>query len=84
MKGIAWVITERVFKLDSLNAAVNGMILSPKRENSIMQIWLSAKVAKEDLVVENLSDEIRAMDDVILFKAHAEKPKAVAPRRPGG
>lgn len=79
LKGIAWAITERIFTDPAKNAAVNGLILSPKRGNSILQIWTSAALNPS---IEDLVPEIRELDDLILIKAHNDKPKERTFTRP--
>jgi hypothetical protein len=79
LKGIAWVITERIFTDPSKNAAVNGLILSPKRGNSILQIWTSSAICPS---IEDLDPAIRELDDLILIKAHNDKPKERTFTRP--
>lgn len=60
---------------------VNGLILSPKRGNSILQIWTSHEL---NPVVEDLTAAIRELDDLILIKPHNEKPKERTFARPRG
>ena len=53
--------------LGKFNSKVNGVSISPKKNSSIIKLWLSEEINIDDM---NLPDSFMLVDDKIMFKSH--------------